>query len=85
MFLSPCVVDPSLTQDPERNSHTPQELIPKLQVAGIPQIHPEHRAHGQTTEKPQHRYEHTVPEAGSPQGQLVNVLFFNIKLTLRVA
>lgn len=43
LFLSPCVVDPSLTQDPERNTHTSQELIPELQVAGVPQIHPDHK------------------------------------------
>lgn len=39
-LLLPGIVDPSLTQDPERDAHPSQELVPELQVAGVPQIHP---------------------------------------------
>lgn len=88
MFLSPCVVDPSLTQNPERNTHTSQELIPELQVTGVPQIHPEHKPQVRIFKRPhvQHWYWLSQKSAtGSPQCQLVNVLFFNIKLPLCVA
>lgn len=42
-LLLPGVVNPSLTQDPERDTHPSQELVAKLQVAGVPQVHPEKR------------------------------------------
>lgn len=89
MFLSPCVVDPSLTQDPEGNTHTSQELVPELQVAGVPQIHPEHKPQGavQTWEKFSTDADtlSSKTTTGPPQRQLVNILFFNIKLPLCVA
>lgn len=45
-LLLPGIVDPSLTQDPERDAHPSQELVSKLQVAGVPQIHPGKKSTG---------------------------------------
>lgn len=44
--LLPGIVDPSLTQDPERDAHPSQELVSELQVAGVPQIHPGKKSTG---------------------------------------
>lgn len=76
----------SLAQNPQRDSHPTQELVPKLQVAGIPQIHPEHKQYavaGTQSEKSCFKSDRTAK--GSPQSQFVDVLLFNIKLSLRVA
>lgn len=43
---SPCIVDSSLTKDPERNPHASQELSAELQIAGVPQVDPEHKPEG---------------------------------------
>lgn len=45
-FLSPGIVHSGLTQNPQGNAHASQKLIPKLQVAGVPQFHPEDKPHG---------------------------------------
>lgn len=36
-------MDTGLTQRPQRDSHPSQELVPELQVAGVPQVHPDHK------------------------------------------
>lgn len=88
VFFSPCVVYSGLTQDPQGHTHTSQKLIPKLQIAGVPQVHPEHKEH--------HKRLDATPSSAlipaqirqqtdSPQRQFVNILLFNVKLPLCVA
>lgn len=93
VFFSPCVVYSGLTQDPQGHTHTSQKLIPKLQIAGVPQVHPEHKEHG--TDQTPERLDampssalipaQTRQQTDSPQRQFVNILLFNVKLPLCVA
>lgn len=82
-------MDPILTQDPERNAHTSQELIPKLQVAGVPQIHPEQKApglnNGDALKVTDTDALSQTEATGSPQHQLVDILLFDIEMPLCVA
>lgn len=87
--LSPCVMNSSLIQHSQRNPNASEELVSKLQVAGVPQVNPE-----QTTITVmskggslvgRHNRHHRDWATLSPHSQLINVLFLDIKLPLCVA
>lgn len=81
-------MDPSLTQDPERDAYPSQELVAELQVAGVPQIHPGGKEHGFKSLRVVEDAIHAGSPADtlpSPQREFVHIFFFNIKLPLCVA
>lgn len=64
-LLLPGIVHTSLAQDPQRDAHASQEFVPELQIAGVPQIHPDHQSCVKVIPGRRHKWRHNVVQQES--------------------